>query len=210
MTIKKPSPRKPNPQPFKKDPATVRMLDTAYRLQKAGSLEQAELLYHKVITAEPGNPFAFYALGTMALNRGDWANAVPLLKQSLISGYQGETVYTHLGIALQAIGEGDEALLVYQAGMKKDPRNPRYHSNASVVLAQKGDHEGALAEAMAALKLNPKFAPAAMNAGFTLQALNRLPEASEMFERTLRLDPNNEAVRDALALVKQRLQTQGA
>jgi len=186
------------------------ILDTAYKLQKAGSLQQAELLYQKVLAAEPGNPFAIYAMGTIALNRGDSSAAVPLLRQALASGYTHETVYTHLGIALQASGQGDEALAVYQAGMKLDPKNPHYHSNAAVVLAQKGDYEAALAEAKLALKLNPKFAPASMNAGFVLQELNRLPEAAEMFERTLRLDPENAQVRDALKLLKKQLETQRA
>lgn len=192
-------------RPFRKDPATQGVLDTAYKLQKTGSLQQAELLYQKVLIAEPGNPFATYALGTIALNRGDADTAVSLLQQAMASGYTHETVYTHLGIALQASGRADEALALYRSATKLDPKNPRFHSNAAVVLAQKGDHEGALAEAKAALKLNPKFAPAAMNAGFVLQELNRLPEAVEMFERTLRLDPKNVPVFDALKLLKQKL-----
>jgi len=168
------------------------------------------MLYQKVLAAEPGNPFAIYAMGTIALNRGDSSTAVPLLRQALATGYTHETVFTHLGIALQSLGQVDEALEVYRAGMKLDPKNPRYHSNAAVVLAQKGDPEAALAEAKVALKLDPKFAPASMNAGFFLQTLNRLPEAAEMFDRTLRNDPNNSVVRDALKLVKQQLETQGA
>lgn len=208
MPKKGSSPLNVTPRAFKKDPATVGILDTAYKLQKAGSLQQAELLYQKVLAAEPGNPFAIYALGTIALNRGDAANAVMLLRQALTTGYAHETVYTHLGIALQSLGRLDEAMDVYQAGMKHDPKNPRYHSNAAVVLAQKGDHEAALLEAKVALKLNPKFAPASMNAGFVLQELNRLPEAVEMFNRTLRYDPGNAQVSEALKVIKQRMQTQ--
>lgn len=210
MPVKRPSPRKATARPFRKDPATQGILDTAYKLQKAGSLQQAELLYQKVLLAEPGNPFVLYALGTIALNRGEPAAAVPLLQQALASGYKDETVYTHLGIALQAAGRGDEAMEVYRAGMAQDPKNPRYHTNAAVVLAQKGDPEAALAEAKIALKLNPKFAPAAMNAGFFLQEMNRLPEAIEMFDRTLLYDPDNATARDALKLAKQRLNAQGA
>lgn len=209
MPVNRSSHRKATPRPFRKDPATVGILNSAYKLQKAGSLQQAELLYRKVLIAEPGNPFATYALGAIALNRGDASSAVSLLRQALASGYTHETVYTHLGIALQASGQEDEAMKVYQAAMKMDPKNPRYHSNAAVVLAQRGDHEGALTEAKIALKLNPKFAPAAMNAGFVLQELNRLPEAAEMFERTLTHDPKNKPVRDALKLIKQRMSNEG-
>lgn len=210
MPGKRPNPRNVTPRPFKKDPGTLRVLDTAYKLHKAGSLDQAELLYHKVLAAEPGNPFAIYALGTIALHRGEFANAATLLRQALDAGYVHETVFTHLGIALQASEQGEQALEIYRAGMKHDPRNARYHSNSAVVLAQRGDHEGALAEAMTALKLHPKFSGAAMNAGFCLQSLNRLPEAAAMFERTLKLDPNNGAVRDALKALKRKLENPDA
>ena len=202
------TPRGATPQQFRKDPATQGILDTAYSLQKAGNLQQAELLYQKVLAAEPGNPFAIYALGSIALFRGDQAGAVPLLRHALAAGYEGENVYTQLGIALQSMGRAEEAMEVYQAGIKKDPRNPRYPSNVSVLLAQKGDFEGALQMAQHALKLNPKFAPACMNAGFHLQSLGRLVQAAEMFERAARLQPHNTEVREALEQLKKKLATQ--
>ncbi|MDE3246365.1 MAG: hypothetical protein KGN80_09775, partial [Acidobacteriota bacterium] len=65
MPVIRSSQRKSPPRPFRKDPATVGILNAAYKLQKAGSLQQAELLYRKVLIAEPGNPFATYALGTI-------------------------------------------------------------------------------------------------------------------------------------------------
>ena len=210
MPVKKTALRKPATPTFKKDPATVQALDAAYHLQKAGSLMQAELLYQKVLMVEPGNPFALYALGTIALDRGNAAGAVPLLRQALATGYDHETVITHLGIALQMLGRVDEAMAIYEGALELVPGNPRFHSNVAVVLAQKGDYEGGLARAQTAMKLDPKFAAASMNAGFILQSLDRHVEAAEMFERTLRLDPDNTQVKEALRLLKQKLATQGA
>ena len=205
MPTKRPSPRNATPRPFRKDPATVGILDSAYKLQKAGSLQQAELLYQKVLVAEPGNPFAIYALGTIALSRGDAGTAVPLLRQAWATGYTHETVSTHLGIALQSLGRLDEALEIYETASKLDPKNPRFHSNSAVALAQKGDHEGALQRIQVAMKLSPKFAPAYLNAGTFLEALGRPAEAVDMFERSLRLEPDNAEAQEALRLVKQKL-----
>lgn len=205
MPTKRPNPRDVKPRLFQKDPATVGILDSAYKLQKAGSLQQAELLYQKVLGAEPGNPFALYALGTIALNRGDAGTAVPLLRQAWATGYTHETVSTHLGIALQSLGRLDEALEIYETASKLDPRNPRFHSNAGVALAQKGDHQGALQRVQVAMKLKPKFAPAYLNAGMFLQSLGRLVEAVDMFERCLRLEPDNAEAQEALRSVKQKL-----
>lgn len=205
MAAKKPASRNTPPRPTHKDPATLRILDAGYKLQKAGSLQQAELLYQKVLMAEPGNPFSLYALGTISLDRGDLVNAVALFRQAWATGYTHETVSTHLGIALQSLGRLDEALEIYETASKLDPKNPRFHSNAAVALAQKGDHEGALRRVQIAMKLSPKFAPAYLNAGMFLKSLGRPVEAVEMFERSLRLEPNNAEAQEALRLVKQKL-----
>jgi Flp pilus assembly protein TadD len=205
MSIKKTAARNTSPQPASKDPNTLRVLDAAYKFQKAGSLQQAEILYQKVLMTEPGNPFSLYALGSIALQRGDMANAVALFRQAWATGYTHETVSTHLGIALQSLGRLDEALELYEAASKLDPKNPRFHSNAAVALAQKGDHEGALQKVQVALKLDPKFAPAYLNAGTFLKSLGRPVEAVEMFERSLLLEPGNVEVQENLRLLKQKV-----
>lgn len=195
---------------FPKAQETQLYLDAAYKFQKSGSHQQAELLYRKVLIAEPGNPFALYALGTIALRKGESAVAASLLRQAYQQGYTHETVLTHLGIALQANGQTDEALEVYRMAMSQDPRNPRYPSNVSVVLAQKGEYEEALAAAGMALKLDPTFAPACTNAASVLQTLGRYVEAAEMFERAVLLDPDNQEIRESLVSLRRKLSTEGS
>jgi tetratricopeptide (TPR) repeat protein len=210
MPARGPVRRKTTPRPFRKDPATLGIIDAAYRLQKAGSFQQAELLYRRVLMAEPGNPFALCALGTISLHRGDHETAVQQLRAALAQGYDHETVYTHLGIALQALGAESEALEVYRRGLKSDPRNPRYLSNISVILAHQGLPEEALKEVEKAIALDKGFAPAYVNAGFHLQTLGRLQEAARMFDAAMGLDPDNAKVKDALLVLKQKLALQGS
>ncbi|MBI4913644.1 MAG: tetratricopeptide repeat protein [Acidobacteria bacterium] len=205
MPVRPAQRRSPAPRAARKDPAVQGTLDAAYRLQQAGSLMEAELLYRRVLQSEPGNPFCLYALGTISLNRGESERAVEFLRAALLQGYVHETVFTHLGIALQGLGRQDEALDLYRLGMKNEPANPRYPSNASVILAQRGDHEGALELARKALAMDANFAPACSNAAFFLQELGRLQEAADMFDRALLLDPQNEPLRAALQAVRQKL-----
>lgn len=205
MRTKKTTSRNPTPPRFRKDPATVGLLDTAYKLQKAGDFQHAELLYHQVLSAEPGNPFASCSLGTMAMNRGNFASAVPWLRQALATGYTEETVYTHLGIALQALGRVDEAMEVYQVALKQDPKNPRYYSNIAVALAMSGDPEGGLREVQRALSLDPAFVPAYVNAGACLQSLGRIPEAIQMLEKALSLDPKHTEAEKTLGELRRLL-----
>lgn len=193
----RPAPRKPSGMHIQG------LMDSAYRMHKMGDHGQAELLYRQILQVEPGNPFSLYGLGTIAMARGEMEKAVALLHQSALNGYDAETVYTHLGIALQTLGRVDEALDVYRVGMKADAKNPQYPCNISVVLAQKGDHEGALKEARRAIKLDPTFIPAYVNAGAFLQALERYEDAAGMFEKILQLDPNHDSARQSLEAIRQ-------
>lgn len=202
------NPAKPARKPSKPSTGravTVQMLDAAYAMQKAGSLQQAEILYHKVLGIEPGNPFSLYALGTIAIARGEMSKAIPFLKQALLNGYNDETVLTHLGIALQSTGHGPEAMQLYEAARKTHPKNPRYPSNMAVIKAQTGDYEGALELCRKAIRLDPAFAAAYVNAGIALQNLQRLPEAAEMFEKAIALEPGNASVLEALLAVRQEM-----
>lgn len=205
MPARGPFPRKSTHRPFRKDPATLGVIDAAYRLQKAGSFQQAEILYRRVLGAEPGNPFALCALGTIALRQGRMEDAIGFLGQALNQGYDHDTVYTHLGIALQTLGRDQEALEVYQRGLRRHPKNAGYLSNIAVILAHQGHPEAALAEAEKAISLDGRFTSAFINAGFFLQTLGRLPEAAQRFERALSLEPDNAAVKDALLAIKHRL-----
>jgi tetratricopeptide (TPR) repeat protein len=198
-------PTKTAPKKQRPDPATQGMIDAAYHQQKVGNVTQAEILYQKVLVAEPGNPFALYALGTCAMQRGNMAAAVPLLRQALGGGYLHETVFTNLGIALQSLGRHDEALEVYRVAAEGDAKNPRYEANAAVVHAQKGDLAAAIAVATKVRKLAPKFTPNLVNLGFFLQESGRLAEAVEVFERIIALEPGHEAVQSALKSLHQKI-----
>lgn len=181
------------------NPMVRSMLDSAYRLQKTGSLDQSEVLYRRALQLEAGNPFALFGMGFIALSRQEFPQAANLLRQSWANGYRDETVLTHLGIALQASGRTSEALEAYREGARLDPRNPRYPSNAAVVLAQMGRPEEALEEARRAVRIGPKFAAGHLNTGNILLLLNRLPEARQAFETALALEPENAEVKAALA-----------
>jgi tetratricopeptide (TPR) repeat protein len=173
-----------------KNPYTQKVLDAAYKMQKQGNLQQAELFYHQVLQDEPGNPFALYALGTIAISRQDFEKAIPLLRESISNGYHAETTYSHLGIALQSTGRYVEAVDLYRAGFKLDPTNPRYPSTIAL--------DQALVEVERAIKLDPGFASAYLNAGGILQSMGRRSDAKRMFEKAAQLDPNNQDARNAL------------
>ncbi len=197
----RPAPKAKKPV-VRKNPAVQRIMDEAYRLMKAGSNDQAELLFRKILAAEPGNPFAIYALGILALRGRNTREGVRLLELALQSGYVDPTVYTHLGLAYFAEGDLEKAEATYRTGLQKDPKNPHYPTNLAVIHARRGEHEQAQAMIQAALKLNPDFVPALTNAANIYMATNQLQRSAEMFEKVLELAPGNEYADQTLKLLR--------
>ncbi|MBK8726916.1 MAG: tetratricopeptide repeat protein [Holophagaceae bacterium] len=183
------------------NPYVQGIINAAYNQQKLGNRSQAEVLYNQVLKEEPGNPFALYGLGALALNGGQMPKAVELLQAAIVNGYREATAYSHLGIALQTSGRLDEALEVYAAGLKKYPKDPSWVNNTSVVLAQKGDLEGALKESHLVIKNFPKDPRAYLNAGQYLTELTRYDEAEGMFRKVLELEPGHLQATAALVSV---------
>ena len=183
------------------NPYVQGIINAAYNQQKLGNRSQAEVLYNQVLKEEPGNPFALYGLGAIALNGGQMPKAVELLQAAILNGYREATAYSHLGIALQASGRHDEALEVYAAGLKMFPKDPSWVNNTSVVLAQKGDLEGALREVHLVIKNFPKDLRAYINAGQYLTEMSRFAEAEGMFRKALELEPEHIQAKEALESV---------
>ncbi len=184
------------------NPYVQGIINAAYNQQKLGNRAQAEVLYHQVLREEPGNPFALYGLGSLALHAGEMPKAVELLQGAILNGYREATAYSHLGIALQTSGRLDEALETYAAGLRKFPKDPSWVNNTAVVLAQKGDLEGALREARLVIKNFPKDLRAYLNAGQFLTELARYEEAEAMFRKVLELEPEHIQARAALVSVE--------
>lgn len=184
------------------NPYVQGIINAAYNQQKLGNRAQAEVLYHQVLREEPGNPFALYGLGSLALHAGEMPKAVELLQGAILNGYREATAYSHLGIALQTSGRLDEALETYAAGLRKFPKDPSWVNNTAVVLAQKGDLEGALREARLVIKNFPGDLRAYLNAGQFLTELARYEEAEAMFRKVLELEPEHIQARAALVSVE--------
>jgi Flp pilus assembly protein TadD len=74
-------------------------------------------------------------------------------------------------------------------------------NNTSVVLAQKGDLEGALRESRLVIKNFPKDLRAYINAGQYLTEMGNLADAEAMFRKALDLEPEHIQARAALESV---------
>jgi len=99
--------------------------------------------------------------------------------------------HTLRGLALQELGQADDALADFDASVRLQPSESIYHYNRGQLLVQaKQDNAGAIVAFDRALALNPKFAQALTNKGMALLRMGRANDALDCFSDAIKIDPN--------------------
>ena len=88
-----------------------------------------------------------------------------------------------LGMAYEVNGFPKAALATYRQAESLDPEDFRWPYFAALLLARKGDHEGALNSLRRAIELDADYAPAWLWRGTWLLERRRLEESSSAFRR---------------------------
>jgi tetratricopeptide (TPR) repeat protein len=103
------------------------------------------------------------------------------------------------GVQAMKAGRLAEAERAFRDVLGRGGARAYVHHNLSLVLQQAGRHEKAVAEARAALALDPAFLPARIVLGSSLLALGRAPEAVTELEQAVTRAPTDRLARLQLA-----------
>jgi tetratricopeptide (TPR) repeat protein len=104
---------------------------------------------------------------------------------------QDADVYFHRGLELSAEGKTDAALKAFQEAVRLRPEHAAAWKAIGVILATRGDYEGADNPFRKACGLQPSLADACLYHGRTLYLLNRFAPAVEILRLTVRRDSQN-------------------
>ena len=95
-----------------------------------------------------------------------------------------------LGVALQAQGKGDEAIVELRKAVKLTPQAANLHANLGEVLRQNSKLDEASKELEHAVKIDPKNAQALNNLGIIQYEKGKFKKAVEFYHRALENQPN--------------------
>lgn len=130
--------------------------------------------------------------------QGQYAQALQKLDQHLAKNPQDAEARFSRGIALTKLNRTSDAMKVFTDLTRDYPQLPEPYNNLAVLYAQQGDYEKARDALEAALATHPSYATAHENLGDIYAAL-----AGASYNRALKLDPSNTAVRSKLSLISQ-------
>jgi protein O-GlcNAc transferase len=169
------------------------LLRGGVQCQQAGCLAEAEACYRRVLAAQPGNPDAFYRLGTIAYQAGraGLADALQNFEQALaLKPDYAEACYSQAN-ALLELKRFEEALTSYDRALTLKPGYAEAFNGRGNALQQLKRLEEALASFDRALAITPDYADALNNRGNTLRDLTQFEEALASYNKALALEPSS-------------------
>ncbi|MBV8751463.1 MAG: tetratricopeptide repeat protein [Hyphomicrobiales bacterium] len=127
----------------------------------------------------------------MLLQAGDFANAIPLLRELIAASPADASLQRQLAGALDATGAIEDAIATYRRALALDPSDARTHDELGRLLGRRGDMAAAAEHLRAAAKLNPSLASARAALGDLLCREGRHAEGVAELEAALAHDPGN-------------------
>ena len=177
----------------------------ARELHDAGSLDEAEQAYGRILAAMPDHAEALHFQGLAVHQRGDHARAIELIRAAIALNGAQFGWYSNLGNVLLLSGHKDAAAEAYEQAMRLAPERADVHNNLGVLLGDRGQLEKAESTLRRAVALEPDKAEVHANLGRVLLRLARNDEARDCLDEALRLNPELTAARPMLGLVYRRL-----
>lgn len=107
---------------------------TAIAQHQAGRLEDAEVLYRRVLAVNPSEIDALRLLGVLRFQRGDGTEAQQWLHKALRVAPAHAKAHDNLGFVLSGLGQLDAALVALRRAVELEPRNSSFLFNLANLL----------------------------------------------------------------------------
>jgi protein O-GlcNAc transferase len=150
-------------------------------IAKTGPTKRSLRTAQELCTAYPGQPAAWHALGAVAMECGDFAQARTAFERALGLAPADLDLASRLGMVLSALGQHDAAAEMLERAVAKAPSVPQLWNNLGNVRALRdGRTVGSMSEIDAfrrAIALDPAFNQARLNLARALLQRGDIDEA---------------------------------
>lgn len=159
------------------------------QFHQRGDLQQARLLYAKVLETLPRHPDALHLYGLVCHQQGDHKSAISYIRRAIEEVPDQPVLRNNLGDALRKAGQHEDALVELRKALDLRPGYAGAYQNLGSVYADTGDHDAALIHARKAVELDTERPEAWFNLGLILLDHVLLDESADAFRKALDLRP---------------------
>jgi predicted TPR repeat methyltransferase len=167
------------------------MIRFAVELQQRSSLDEAEILYKKVLAVAPEHPDALHFFGVLQYQRGRSEEAIHLIRQSLQIAPEYTDAHNNLGNIYRELDRLSDAESCYRRGIELNPEHAGAYNNLGTVLLAKGAVSDAEAAYQKAIALDPNAFSPYENMGNLLSRQGKGREAVAHYSQAIVLNPNH-------------------
>ncbi len=170
-------------------------VEKAIAHHERGEWEAAAQAYHHALANEPTNVEALHGGSVLALQCGDPATAVELLRRAVKYGANEPDTHMLLGRALKGIGELDAAIESYLRAIELAPDWVDAYINLGIAFRMQNRLGEAVLAYRQALSLDPRSVETHINLANVLQLSGNLDYALDHYDTALNLAPGSTEAR---------------
>lgn len=182
------------------EPAPPGTFELAERAFADGRYSDSRKLLDRVLIGEPENVEAQLLAAELYLAAGAPERAAAIFKSLVESPEIAARAYQGRGISLMLLGERENGFENLQQAVERDSTLWRAWNALGYYYDIEQDWAAAAESYGTALEGNPKSALIYNNRGFSMLMQRRLEEATDDFNRALRMDPDLDVARENLRL----------
>ena len=165
------------------------LLAAAVRNHQSGNIDQAEQQYYEILKLMPRHQYALHLLGVLRYQKGRHGDAVKLIRQA-IEIQATSPMFSHLALALKAMGKLNEAEKALCDCLALAPDDPAVCANLGNLLRETGRYEEAVEYCQQAIGLKPDLMEAHNNLGLAFNELGRYKAAEASFRKAVAIRPD--------------------
>lgn len=169
--------------------------------RSSAAQEQALAEYRHAFELKPDFADAYINAGYVLAKRGQFDDALDMLKRAVDNKPGYGPVHNNYGQLLAQVGRKDEALAEYARAVQLAPWLAKAHYNYANALTQAQQLDAAIPEYREAIRLQPGFPAAYLNLGNVLAQKGDNAEVEQLYRKAIELDPNSSSAHYNLGAV---------
>ena len=173
---------------------SINVFQQALRHHQSGQLEQAKVLYQRLLQQQPRHSDACHLLGMIASQQGQHAEAETWIRRALHENPQATQAgayWSNLAVVVQRQGRLQEALEMYDTIFKIQPTLVDSRNNYGLLLQELNRLPEALASFQKALQLRPGFPDSWNNLVQVYGRMGQFTQALKSVDQLLLLHPKD-------------------
>jgi predicted O-linked N-acetylglucosamine transferase (SPINDLY family) len=166
------------------------ILNKGLTLHKAGKLEDAKLIYEKLLIKDQNNFELINLLGVISLQQKNFNDAITKFNKAISINSNHHALYNNLGVAYKETEQYDNAIKNFKRATELNPNYAEAYNNLGIILKKKYQYKEAFNNYKTAIELNPNYAEAYNNLGLLYGNIKNYKESIINFSKAIELKNN--------------------